>query len=245
VGSLKAAGIFLAALIFVPGCAGSNRRPEPDKKLRVLAVMPFENLSNDASGAEITRKKIYDALVNDKYEVMELEKTDAILRGLGVTDGGQLKRVELSKLAAGLGTGTLITGEVQEYFQGASLEVIPFGFCFKRQVKLKITVRDALTGKILFERQKELVTREPLDQQEEKRKQNEKNKRELEKEKRNGGKAGENDTAAGEKEPTFLENLFGGILRNAISDTIYSGAELMAYNIAQELVREMPYFYEE
>jgi len=140
--------IFMLSGLF--GCTMFRQR-DYKKKVAVLAVLPFENFSNDVKGAEVARKEMFKALRKGGYEVMDQEKTDLLLRDAGVTDGGQLKAVDLSKLAEVLGTRTFVKGEVKIYFQGMSFEILPFGLFFKREVELKITVLDAVTEKILFE----------------------------------------------------------------------------------------------
>ena len=229
-----------SAVLLLCSCALKSNVRDVSRKQKLLAIMPFENFSNDVKGPEVTRQKIYEVMKKAEYNVMDLETTDRILRDLGVTDGGQLKAVELGKLAAALGTSVFVTGEVKEYFQGASLEVVPFGFCFKRQVKLLVEVRDVTSGKLLFSKEQELVTREALD------KQVKKEKKKNEKKDNNSGEdeTKKDDKEKEEKEPTFFERLFGGILVNAVADTIYSGAEAMAVKIADEIVGIMPYFYE-
>ncbi len=241
----KVAVILLLLSALIGGCAVKRKILDINRKPLVLAVMPFENFSNDAAGAEVCRKKTFETLLAQGFLVLDLEKTDSILRGLGVTDGGQLKAVEIAKLAEGLGTAAFVTGEVQEYFQGPSLEAAPFGLCFKRQVKLQITVKDVVTGKVLFTGRKELVEREALDKQEERKKKKEEKRKEREKAKLEGRKVEEKDAGEEEREPTFFENLFGGLLRNVVADTIYSGVESMADIITKELVDRMPFFYEE
>lgn len=221
----KSPGIFLALLVLFGGCSFKSKMLDRGRNPVLLAVMPFENMSNDVAGAEVCRQKVYEALVKQDYRVLEIEKTDAILRGLGVTDGGQLKAVEMEKLALGLKTDIFVMGTVEEYFQGASLEVVPFGLCFKRHVKFNVVVKNVLNGKILFVKGRELVRKEPLNSGNDKKKRRKK-----------GGTE--------EKEPTFLENALGGMVQNAVADTIHSGTEAMAERIGNELVNEMPYFYE-
>ncbi|MEI6845800.1 MAG: GNA1162 family protein [Candidatus Firestonebacteria bacterium] len=147
--------IFMLSGLF--GCTMFRQR-DYKKKVAVLAVLPFENFSNDVKGAEVSRKEMFKALKKGGYEVLDLEKTDALLRDVGVTDGGQLKAVDLSKLAEVLGTRTFVMGEVKIYFQGMSFEILPFGLFFKREVELKITVLETGTEKKLFE-----ATRRDLD----------------------------------------------------------------------------------
>ncbi|MFH1074989.1 MAG: GNA1162 family protein [Candidatus Firestonebacteria bacterium] len=204
--------ILMSVILFLfgSGCTQFRKR-DYNKKIARLAVLPFENFSNDVKGAEVSRKKVYEALLKGGYEVLDLEKTDALLRDVGVTDGGQLRAVDLAKVAEVLGTKTFVTGEVKIYFQGMSFEVLPLGLFFKREVKLKITVLEALTEKKLFEKER----------------------------------SGRNlERVEDDKKSSFLENLADSAIKNAVSDTIYSGAELMAWNIAKELVYIMPYYYE-
>jgi len=202
--------VFFALLSFC-GCTKFRVR-DYNKRVARLAVLPFENGSNDVKGAEVTRKKLYEALIKGGYEVLDLEKTDSLLREAGVTDGGQLRAVDLSKIAEVLGTRTFVKGEVRIYYQGMSVEIFPPGLFFKREVKLKVTVLDALTEKILFEKER-----------------------------------GNRDIRRVEddKKSSFLENLADSAVKNAVSDTIYSGAEWMAGNIAKDLVYIMPYYYED
>jgi hypothetical protein len=197
-------------VLFLFGCTQFRQR-DFNKKIALLAVLPFENFSNDVKGAEVSRKKIYEVLLKGGYDVLDLEKTDSLLRDVGVTDGGQLRAVELSKLAETLGAKIFVTGEVKQYYQGMSFEILPLGLFYKREVKLKITVLNALTEKKLFEK--------------------EKGDRDLRRVKDN-------------KNNTLLGNIAESAIKNAVVDTIYSGAELMAWDIAKDLVSIMPYYYE-
>jgi len=145
----------VCGVLFVSGCAQLRQR-DMNRKPAVLAVLPFENFSNDVKGSEIPRKEIYKALLEEGYVVLDLENTDELLKEAGITDGGQLRAVDFAKLAEILGTRTFVKGDVKIYYQGMSFEILPLGLFYKREVKIEVSVVDALSGEIYFKKEKQL-----------------------------------------------------------------------------------------
>lgn len=141
-----AACLLLAAL---GGCAGRGAylvspavRDLPDAR---VAVLPFGNQSTAVDADAIMRKLAAERLERRGYSPLPLEGVDEALRGLGVSDAGQLSAVSSSETASAVGADLLCYGDVEDFtFQN-------LGFVVRKAVTLKVKLVSAATGETLYE----------------------------------------------------------------------------------------------
>ncbi|MFC2061600.1 hypothetical protein ACFLUV_03730 [Elusimicrobiota bacterium] len=108
--------ILIAFLIITAGCAA--RKPVfiiPDFKRPVrIAVLPFENESNDIEAGELFRTLIYKGMEKKDLILITLEEIDETLLGLGITDGGQLASISQDELMKALDVRSLLYGTLKK-----------------------------------------------------------------------------------------------------------------------------------
>lgn len=80
-----------------------------------IAVLPFDNCSNSMRAPEALRKAVTELLVSRGYEVVPADVTDAILREMGITQGGQVDSKTPRELAIRLGVSALVKGTVTDF----------------------------------------------------------------------------------------------------------------------------------
>src|SRR5690348_6824781 len=99
----------LAAILFFSGC-----KVEPVKPplVQTLAVLPFNNGSNDLKAADIMQRLAYLALKPSVYQVSDLDAVNKKLADVGIVDGGQLPALDPVKLGKDLGVQALLYGSV-------------------------------------------------------------------------------------------------------------------------------------
>ncbi|MBI4052075.1 MAG: DUF799 family lipoprotein [Elusimicrobia bacterium] len=134
---------------FLVGCAGSKSiYVSPRFHERVpqrVAMLPLENESVDLTGPEMLRKMVAEKLKAWGYAILSLEETDAKLREMGITDGGQLRALSPKEMAQHLNVDGLCFGSVEQFsFQN-------IGFYLKRAVKLRLKLVDPSSGENLWE----------------------------------------------------------------------------------------------
>jgi len=110
-----------------------------------LALLPFENYSNDVSAPDLLREEVFKRFAQRGYSLLDAKETDEKLRALGVTDGGQLAAVKPAEIGAALGAGLLCYGVLEDFtFQN-------LGFVVRKLVRLRLKIVSAATGETLFE----------------------------------------------------------------------------------------------
>lgn len=129
-------------LCLVTGC-----KVEPVKPVLVetIAILPFDNESNDLNADSIMQKMVYAALVSSPYRISPLEETNAKLAQMGIIDGGQLPIMDPKKIGKDLGVQALLYGYVADF------SYTNIGFYFQRKVELELTLVDVTTGEKLWE----------------------------------------------------------------------------------------------
>lgn len=209
----KIVAIFLISIIFTDGCTIKYVHIPRKPPLKV-AVLPMENLSNDVNGPVVIRKSFNESIARKGYITMDLEEIDRILRDIGITDGGQIRAFDNKFISEKLGVNVLIFGEVVQYFQGTSLEIIPPGLVYKREVKAHFKMIDISTEKVMWENEHGLVTKDPLGREKKKK----------------------DDT-----EHTFFGDLVGNVLADTIKSGLEILSDKLAKQIADSM--PLPYYY--
>jgi hypothetical protein len=109
--------VFSAAVIFFifAGCAATKPVDPNWMPPQSVAVLPFDNMSLDENGPVLVRLIFIGYLTNMGYIVQAPDRTDAILRDLGITYGGQLNSITPGELVRKLGVDGLIYGTVLKF----------------------------------------------------------------------------------------------------------------------------------
>ncbi len=148
--------VALAALLplCVAGCPDmapvkhvAHARPFP----RTIAVLPLANAAVNMQGPILVRKLLEMYLMGAQYNYPEDKTVDTALRGIGITDGGQLGSVTPAKLGATLKVDGLLYGEIVRF------KYTNLGFLSKREVEVHLKLVDAGTGEVIFEKARDEV----------------------------------------------------------------------------------------
>lgn len=136
-GGLNWAGIYrdleiAAATVPASGCAGSWFGVR-------TAVLPFTDETTSIDGPPLVRSLLYERLRESGYNLVSLEDTDEALRRHGFTDGGQLGAAKPEEIAAWLGAGRLVYGDLEDFGE------IMAGLYNRRTVKGSVKIWDAAT----------------------------------------------------------------------------------------------------
>jgi hypothetical protein len=141
---------FLSAsflFLFAAGLFGGCRVPVPGPPLvETLAVLPFDNDSNDLNAPDILQRYVYLALKPSVYKVIDINEVNAKLESVGIVDGGQLVVVDPVKLGRDLGVHALMFGVVTHF------DYVNIGFYRHRKVGLELRLVDVATGETIWEK---------------------------------------------------------------------------------------------
>ena len=142
---------FLAVLLLAGGgCAGHRNTGylAPDFYSKVswkVAVLPFDNQSLEIAASEQLRGMVASNIQWRGYNPIPAAEADEKLKGLGITDGGQLPSVTPQKLGEALGVDALFYGNVEKFiFQN-------IGFVLRRAVRVRVKLVSVATGETLWE----------------------------------------------------------------------------------------------
>ncbi|HBL16958.1 MAG: hypothetical protein A2X36_08500 [Elusimicrobia bacterium GWA2_69_24] len=146
----RAVPALILAAALAAGCAGgqvvlyeaSDLGPRLPRK---VAVLPFGNHTVSLKGPERLRPLVIRGVRDAGFEVPEAEGVDQALRGIGITDGGQLGAVKPDELGRTLGVDGLLYG-VLEDFVNQNL-----GAVRRRVVRLNLRLVAAESGEKLWE----------------------------------------------------------------------------------------------
>ena len=135
--------------LLLSGCAGPEAylvspalQAVPDGR---IALLPFENYSNDVSAPGLLREEISKRFALSGYAALETAETDGKLWTMGITDGGQLPAVKPADIGRALGVDLLCYGSLEDFtFQN-------LGFVIRKSVRLRLKIVSAGTGETLFE----------------------------------------------------------------------------------------------
>lgn len=114
------AGLFAAALVFLVGCGGMGptKFVHPDFDfafVEKIAVVPFENLSNEqAAGAKATRYFTSALLATEAFEVIEPGEVSRALEKFNIVTTSQLTKDQVVTLGLELGVQGVFLGSLSE-----------------------------------------------------------------------------------------------------------------------------------
>lgn len=149
----------LIAALLLSSCV----KVEPPKPIdiRTIAILPFDNESNDLNAPDIMQQLVFDAMKNSVYEVRPLKEVNDFLESKGIVDGGQLAIVDPKKLGPDLNVQGLMYGYVENF------NYVNVGYYMERKVTLNLALIDVKTGAVLWENTNTSATRAlTLDQKE-------------------------------------------------------------------------------
>lgn len=132
----------LVCLLFLVGCKVEPAKPP---LVETVAVLPFDNESNDLNAPDIMQQLVSMALHNSPYRVSDLQTVNDKLASVGIVDGGQLPAVDPVKLGKDLGVQALIFGNVE------SFNYTNIGFYLQRKVNLELKMVEVATGQAIWE----------------------------------------------------------------------------------------------
>ena len=114
--------LLVAGLLLVPVAVGCGPRivspPRPvviPPGPRTLAILPFSNTTLSVDGPQVLRERLAREAARHGYLVQPVRETDDLLRGIGITLGGQLPGVKLAELHDALGTDAAIGGTLLKH----------------------------------------------------------------------------------------------------------------------------------
>jgi hypothetical protein len=140
----------LAAFLFFVGCAV---KPLAPPLVETIAILPFNNASNEINAADILQKKVYLAMKPSAYRVIDIKETNEILKSKGITDGGQLPALDPKLIAKDLNVQALMYGSVEDF------GYVNIGFYTSRKVTLALELINGTTGEKMWENTKTGSTR--------------------------------------------------------------------------------------
>lgn len=79
------------------------------------ALLPFSDGTTSVDGPPLARQLLFERLKAAGYSLVPLEEADEALRRRGYSDGGQLAAARPADLAAWLGAGRLLYGDITDY----------------------------------------------------------------------------------------------------------------------------------
>lgn len=140
--------VILAGMMFINGCAVPKRafyvNPVAGTTQKI-AVLPMNNFTTDLDGPDVVRPIAVKTLQSCGKTLPELEYVDETLRGIGVTDGGQLPAFNPKMLGEKLGVDAMLYGELEAF------NYVNLGYYQKRSVGVHFWLVDTVTGEKLWE----------------------------------------------------------------------------------------------
>jgi hypothetical protein len=150
-GSVLRLRAFLPAALAVVSCACASQDPYlispgfSSGSGGLIALLPFENYSNDVSAPALIRDEVSKRFASRGYSVLSTDGTDEKLRGIGITDGGQLSPLTPAEIGKTVDAELLCYGTIEDFtFQN-------LGFVVRKVVKIRLKIVSAASGETLFE----------------------------------------------------------------------------------------------
>lgn len=155
----------LIIILAFTGCAKSPKKsqslniPSPDlvgshpySKRGMVALLPFENQTNNMEAAQKVRQMLYEQMKLKGYRLIELNEIDSQLKILGITDGGQLGALSLKQIRDKIRADRFCYGSVIEFGQKSAVALT------QRKVEINLKLVETRTGKVIFEGSESGVT---------------------------------------------------------------------------------------
>ena len=139
--------VVLTALI--GGCAVRHAPLpfDPTNPLKLVAVLPLKNDTDDVDGPNVVRQKMAQALRNRSYVVKDLKETDQVLRDqMGINLGGQLDLTTPQKLGETLGVEGVLYGTLMDF------DEVTTGVYNARKVRATFRLVSTATGQTFWAR---------------------------------------------------------------------------------------------
>ncbi|HAF94985.1 MAG: hypothetical protein A2X34_02710 [Elusimicrobia bacterium GWC2_51_8] len=141
--------LFILTAAVLAGCA----TPAPSVRHTTpfpytIALLPLSNQSLDLRAPELLRELLDTYLSAANFNLTDVKEAEEKLRGIGISEGGQLNSATPQKLAALLGADALLYGDI-ETFNYSNI-----GVYAGRTVKVRLKLIDAKTGAMLWETEK-------------------------------------------------------------------------------------------
>ena len=149
---------FAGMTMLVTGC-----KVEPPKPplVETVAILPFDNESNDINAPEMMQSLVYWALRPSPYRLLDIKTVNEKLATVGIVDGGQLPALNPMKIATDFGVQALLYGYITDF------GYVNVGFYVSRKVGLELKMVDGKTGQTLWENSGSVALRNfTLDQNE-------------------------------------------------------------------------------
>jgi len=109
------------------------------------AVLPFSDETTSMDGPPLVRQLVYESLKAGGYDLLTPEETDEALRRHGFSQGGQLAAAKPENIAAWLGAGRLVYGDITDFGE------IIAGVYNRRMVKGSVRVWSAAGPELSYE----------------------------------------------------------------------------------------------
>ncbi|MEW6041700.1 MAG: GNA1162 family protein [Elusimicrobiota bacterium] len=117
-----------------------------------VAILPFDNLTNDLMGPDLLRNLFITGLRDKGYNVQELSQTDELLKGAGITDAGHLPTITSGELSEKLGVEAAFYGRVVKF------NFVTLGFYSNRVVEANFKLVDLKHNDVLWEDERKDAT---------------------------------------------------------------------------------------
>src|SRR3989339_1204296 len=105
--------LFAAVLAGCAGTAPSVRHATPFPA--TIALLPLSNQSLDVRAPELLRELLDTYLSAANFNLINVKETEENLRGIGISEGGQLNSATPQKLAKLLEADALLYGDIETF----------------------------------------------------------------------------------------------------------------------------------
>jgi hypothetical protein len=140
--------VLLLSTLFSAACAAKQAyfvAPGFVPSAEPVALLPFENESVDLSAEDYLYKLAAGRLAAKGYSLIQGEPVMEGLKGIGITDAGQMASATPEIIGRAVGSGLLCYGTIEDFtFQN-------LGFVVRKSVKLRLKLVSAATGEVLYE----------------------------------------------------------------------------------------------
>lgn len=142
--------LWVAGAVWMTACATAKvQYVKPDfSGPDFVAVLPADNHSADLMAPRAVLGAVGSALIGAGYFPVITPVQEAILREMGLTDGGQLRAFDLKEIASKLGTDGLVTTAIEDFRK------VNIGFYISPTVETTVALHDANGGKLWEARSK-------------------------------------------------------------------------------------------